>query len=53
MVIRYLNWYWYVINDKKGIRGGIYPVIHRYAKTNNKYIKDNDKRELHILNIGM
>ena len=28
---------------EKGIRGGIYHTIHRYAKTNNKYIKNYNK----------
>ena len=28
---------------EKGIRGGTYHAIHRYAKTNNKYMKDYDK----------
>ena len=28
---------------KKGIRGGICHVIHRYAETNNKYMKNYDK----------
>ena len=27
---------------EKGIRGGIYHTIHRYAKVNNKYMKDYD-----------
>ena len=30
---------------KEGIRGGICNAIHRYAKANNKYMKDYDKNE--------
>ena len=30
---------------KKGIRGGIYHSIYRYAKASNKYIKDYDKNK--------
>ena len=28
---------------EKGIKGGICHAIHRYAKTNNKYIKNYDR----------
>ena len=38
---------------KKGIRRGICYAIHRYAQANNKYMKDYDKNNCHILNIGM
>ena len=30
---------------EKGIKGGICHAMHRYAKTNNKYIKDYNKDE--------
>ena len=30
---------------EKWIRGGICHAIHRYAKANNKYVKDHDKNE--------
>ena len=30
---------------EKGIRGGICHAIYRYAKPNNKYMKDYDKNK--------
>ena len=38
---------------EKGIRGGTCHVIHQYAKANNKYMKDYDKKKDHIWNTGM
>ena len=38
---------------EKGISRGICHAIHRYAKANNKYMNDYDKKKnRHILNIG-
>ena len=33
---------------EKGIRGGICPSIYRYAKANNKYMKDINKKYSYI-----
>ena len=30
---------------EKGIRGGICHAIHRYVETNNKYMKNHDKKQ--------
>ena len=39
---------------EKGIRGGIFHAVHRYAKTSNKYMKIVIKiKNHHILSIGM
>ena len=34
-----------LLMGEKGIRGGICNVIHRYAKSNNTYIKNYDKNK--------
>ena len=37
---------------EKGIRWEICHTTNRYERANNKYMKDYNKRNLHILNIG-
>ena len=34
-----------LLTVEKGIRGGICHAIHRYAKANNKYMKNYDKNK--------
>ena len=43
--IKSFNWYWYVINGKKYIKGGICHAIHQREKADNKYLKDYDKNK--------
>ena len=38
---------------EKGTSGGICHSIYRYAKANNKYMKDYEKKNRLIFNIGM
>ena len=35
-----------VLMFEKGLRGGISPAIHRYAKANNKYMSNYDSQQL-------
>ena len=32
-----------LLTIEKGVRGGIYHTIYRYAKANNRYMKDYNK----------
>ena len=34
-----------LLMEQKGIKGGLCHAIHRYAKANNKYMKDYNKDE--------
>ena len=38
---------------EKGIRGGIVHAMHRYAKTDNKYLKIHDENISHVLSYLM
>ena len=38
---------------EKGIRGEIFHTTNRCERANNKYMNNYNKRNLHILNIGM
>ena len=42
-----------LLKVEKGIRGGIFHPIYRYAKANSKYVENYDKKFRHTLNIGM
>ena len=43
--IRIINRPQHVTNVEKGITGGICHATHRYAKVNNKYMKNYDENE--------
>ena len=35
----------FLLMVEKGITSGLYHYVNRYAKANNKYVKDHDKNE--------
>ena len=39
------NWYWYVFNIRKRLKGGICSSIYRYAAANTNYMKVHDKNK--------
>ena len=43
--IRIVNIYLYAVNNTKRIRRGKRHVIHRYGKSNNKYMKNYNKNK--------
>ena len=43
--MRIINWYWLLLMVEKGIRGGIYQSVNRYAIADKKYMEDYDKNE--------
>ena len=47
--VRPFNWYWYGINGRKDIRGGICYTIYWYMKANSKYMKNYDKNHNMII----
>ena len=53
--IRSFNWYWFVINGKKGVTGRICHAIHRYANNIYYLMESYDKKikNHHILSIGI
>ena len=37
-----------LLKEEKGVRGGIYHAIHRYATADNKHMKNCDKKRFII-----